>query len=187
LSFEAAYLEEARRIFERQKKQAERAMAQLSDQELFRQIDPESNSVAVIAKHIAGNMRSRWTDFLTSDGEKPWRDRDSEFIMDAGATRTQVMEWWEAGWKCLFDALDSLRPADLARAVTIRGEAHTLLQAINRQVDHYAHHVGQIVFLAKHLKGRDWKTLSIPRGQSARVVPYLRPKNFGRRGSSSRR
>lgn len=162
----AAYLDEARRSLRGQKRLAECAMAQVSDEELFRLIDSEANSVALIVKHMAGNMRSRWTDFLTSDGEKPDRNRDSEFEMDSETTRSDVMAWWESGWKCVFDALEGLGGDELSRTVTIRGEPHTVLQAINRQVAHYAYHVGQIVFLAKHLKGKEWKSLSIPRGQS---------------------
>ena len=165
----AAYLDEARRSFRGHKRLAEGAFAQLADEEMFAVIDPEANSVAQIVKHMAGNMRSRWTDFLTSDGEKPNRNRDTEFEMNAGTTRAQVMECWELGWKCVFDALESLRPEDLGRTVTIRNEPHSVVQAINRQIAHYAYHVGQIVFLAKHLKSSDWKSLSIPRGQSQQV------------------
>lgn len=162
----AAYLDEARRSFRGHKRLAEGAMTQLSDEQIFVAIDAEANSVAVIVKHMAGNMRSRFTDFLTSDGEKPDRHRDAEFEMNPGSSRDEVMSWWEAGWKCVFDAIESLAGEQLGRTVTIRGEAHTVLQAINRQVAHYAYHAGQIVFLAKHLKGSDWKSLSIPRGQS---------------------
>lgn len=162
----AAYLDEARRSLRGHKRLAEGAMAQLSDEQIFVVIDAEANSVALIVKHMAGNMRSRFTEFLTSDGEKPGRHRDAEFEMDPGSSRTEVMSWWEAGWRCVFDAIDSLAGDQLGRTVTIRGEPHTVLQAINRQVAHYAYHTGQIVFLAKHLKGSDWKSLSIPRGQS---------------------
>ncbi len=162
----AAYYDEARRSFRGHKRLAEGAFAQLSDDEFFRLIDPEANSVALIVKHMAGNMRSRFTDFLTTDGEKPDRNRDTEFEMTSGTTRTEVMQWWERGWQIVFGTLESLRPEDISRTVTIRGEPHTVLQAINRQVAHYAYHVGQIVFLAKHLKSSGWKSLSIPRGQS---------------------
>jgi hypothetical protein len=130
---------------------------------------------------MAGNMRSRWTDFLTSDGEKPNRNRDTEFEMNAGTTRAQVMEWWEQGWKWVFDALENLRPEDLGRTVTIRNEPHSVVQAINRQIAHYAYHVGQIVFLAKHLKSSDWKSLSIPRGQSQQVNAMAQEKRPSRR------
>jgi len=163
------FLEGAVKLFRYYKKLGEGAIAQLSDEELFRVIDPEANSVAQIVKHMAGNMRSRWTDFLTSDGEKPDRNRDTEFEMNSGTTRAQVMEWWETGWKCVFDAIDGLRPEDLGRTVTIRGEPHSVVQALNRQVAHYAYHVGQIVFLAKHLKSSAWRSLSIPRGMSQQV------------------
>ena len=162
----AAYLEEAGRCFRGYKRMGEGAMAQLSDDEFFRLIDPEANSVALIVKHMAGNMRSRWTDFLTSDGEKPDRNRDTEFEMNAGTTRAEVMAWWENGWKLVFDAVDPLKPEDMGRTVTIRGEPHTVVQAINRQIAHYSYHVGQIVLLAKHFKSTAWKSLSIPKGKS---------------------
>jgi hypothetical protein len=127
-------------------------------------------------RHIAGNMRSRWTDFLTSDGEKPDRNRDGEFEAVTQKGRAELMEEWEGGWKCLFDALAPLTADDLMRTVTIRGEAHTVLQAIQRQVAHYADHVGQMVFLAKHLKHASWKSLSIPRGESDEFRSLPRPK-----------
>ena len=141
-------------------------MAQLTDAEIFFAPDPESNSVAVLVKHMAGNMRSRFTGFLTSDGEKPDRHRDQEFEINAAMTRTEVMRAWEEGWARVFAAVEGLRSEDVMHTVTIRGEPHTVLQALNRQVAHYAYHVGQIVFLAKHLRGKDWKSLSIPRGKS---------------------
>jgi uncharacterized Ntn-hydrolase superfamily protein len=166
VSIGAHYLEDALLELRKQKRLAERAMQQLEDGDLFVQLDPEANSIAVLVKHMAGNMRSRWTDFLTTDGEKPDRDRDSEFVVEPGTTRGAVMSWWEDGWRRVFEAIEALGPDDLARTVPIRGEPHTVLQAINRQLTHYAQHVGQIVLLAKHLKGRDWQTLSIPRGQS---------------------
>lgn len=162
----AHYLEEAARQLRGHKRISEGAIAQLTDEELFRTIDPESNSVAIIVRHIAGNMRSRFTDFLTSDGEKPNRHRDTEFVLEATTTRADVMNWWEQGWKTVFDTLGSLRPEDVTRTVVIRDEPHTVLQAVNRAIAHYAQHIGQIVFLAKHLKSSDWKTLSIPRGKS---------------------
>ena len=143
-------------------------MAQCSDENLFVVIDAESNSIAIIVKHMAGNMRSRWMDFLTTDGEKPDRNRDMEFE-DAPKTRASVMELWERGWNYVFDALEPLTEADLGRTVTIRTEPHSVMQAINRQVAHYAHHIGQIVFLAKHLTAQatgKWDSLSVPRGQS---------------------
>src|SRR5579872_2192251 len=160
------YLEEARRQFRGHKRMAEAAMAQLRDQDFFVTLDPESNSVAILVKHLAGNMRSRFTDFLTSDGEKPNRFRDREFEMSPATTRAEVMNWWEEGWNCVLSAVESLQPADVMKTVTVRGEPHTVLQAINRQIAHYAQHTGQIVFLAKHLRSSKWKTLSIPRGKS---------------------
>ena len=149
------------------KTMAERAMAQVTDTELFATLDSESNSIAVIMKHLAGNMRSRWTDFLTSDGEKPDRNRDSEFEMATGQLRPALLEQWESGWKCLFETFEALSENDLSRTVRIRGQGHSVVQAINRQLTHYACHVGQIVFLAKHLRSKDWQSLSIPRGKSA--------------------
>lgn len=160
------YLETVILEFRSRKKLAERALDQLTEAEFFIIIDPESNSIAVIIKHIAGNMRSRWMDFLTSDGEKPDRFRDQEFIVDANTTRDQVMQWWEQGWQYLFTALEPLQPADVMRTVVIRQDPHTVVQAISRQLAHYSEHIGQILFLAKHLRGSDWKTPSIPRGQS---------------------
>jgi len=160
------YLEETRRQMRGNKRLAEGAIAQLDDDQLFATLDPESNSVAIIIKHLAGNMRSRFTDFLTSDGEKPDRFRDREFELNSATTRAEVMRWWEDGWAQMFAALDALKPEDVMRTVTIRGEPHTVLQAINRQLAHYASHLGQIVFLAKHLRSNQWKTLSIPRGRS---------------------
>jgi Protein of unknown function (DUF1572) len=160
------YIEEARRQFRGHKRMGEAAMAQLSDQDFFVTLDPESNSVAILVKHLAGNMRSRFTDFLTSDGEKPDRFRDREFELTADATRADVMKWWEVGWVCVLSAIEGLKPDDVMRTVTIRGEPHTVLQAVNRQIAHYAQHIGQMVFLCKHLRSSDWKTLSIPRGKS---------------------
>lgn len=151
--------------FWKYKGMAEQALAQLPDDEFFRMLDPESNSPALIVKHISGNMRSRWDRFLETDGEKN-RDRDSEFEIRPGDSRGAVMERWEAGWRILFAALAPLTEADLIRIVRIRGEPHTVLEAIHRQMTHYAYHVGQIVLLAKHMKGNAWKSLSIPRGKS---------------------
>jgi hypothetical protein len=148
------------------KRMAEGAMSQLTDEQFFAVLDPESNSVAILVKHLAGNMRSRFTDFLISDGEKPDRFRDTEFEIDAATTRADAMKLWEQGWECVFNTIESLKPEDVMRTVAIRGEAHTVLQAINRQIAHYAAHCGQIVFLAKHLRSSQWKTLTIPRGKS---------------------
>jgi hypothetical protein len=166
VDFTAHYLEEARRQMRGQKRMGEAAMAQLGDDEFFLTLDPESNSVAILVKHLAGNMRSRFTDFLMSDGEKPDRFRDREFEVSGTTTRTEVMRWWEEGWSCVLGAIETLKPEDVSRTVTIRGEPHTVLQAINRQIAHYAAHIGQIVFLAKHLRSSQWKTLTIPRGKS---------------------
>lgn len=162
----AHYLEEVRRQMLGYKRMGEGALAQLRESELFTALDAESNSVAVIVKHLAGNMRSRFVDFLTSDGEKPDRHRDREFELGAQTTRDDVMNWWEQGWGHVLAALDGLSPQDVIRTVYIRQEEHTVLQAINRQLAHYACHIGQIVFLAKHFRSTEWKTLSVPRGQS---------------------
>lgn len=162
----AHYLDEARRQMRGHKRMGEGAMAQLGDGEFFVTLDPEANSVAILVKHLAGNMRSRFTDFLTTDGEKPDRFRDTEFEVTSSTTRADVMAWWEEGWGRVFAAIDGLKAEDVMRTVTIRGEPHTVLRAINRQIAHYAQHVGQIVFLAKHLRSREWKTLSIARGKS---------------------
>jgi hypothetical protein len=162
----AAYLDEAFRSLRGHKRLAESAFAQLDDEQFFRILDPESNSVAIIVKHLAGNMRSRFTDFLSSDGDKPWRNRDQEFIIEPGASRAELMRRWEECWNLVFDTLNSLTPEDLLHTVTVRGQPHSVLQAVHRQVAHYAYHVGQIVFLAKHLRSSGWKSLSIPRGQS---------------------
>jgi hypothetical protein len=162
----AHYLEEARRQMRGHKRMGEAAMAQLRDDDFFVTLDPESNSVAILVKHLDGNMRSRFTDFLTSDGEKPDRFRDREFEITGTTTRAEVMRWWDEGWTCVMGAIEALKPEDVTRSVTIRNEPHTVLQAINRQIAHYAQHIGQIVFLSKHLRSTEWKTLSIPRGKS---------------------
>jgi len=160
------YLEDVRRQFHGQKKLAEKAMAQITDEQFFTALDSESNSIALIVKHIAGNLRSRWTDFYSSDGEKPDRHRDSEFEKAPEDTRESLLELWVAGWGRLFEVVDSMKPEDLSRTVTIRGEPHSVVKAVNRQLAHYAYHAGQIVFLAKHFAGGRWQSLSIPRGQS---------------------
>jgi uncharacterized damage-inducible protein DinB len=159
--------------FRKVKALADGAIAQLDDAQLHARIDPEANSVAMLMHHLAGNMRSRWTDFLTSDGEKPWRQRDAEFEPPPG-DRTALLATWDAGWTTLFAALDRLEDDDLARPVTIRGESQTALAAIARQLAHYAGHGHQIVLLAKHLRGADWRVLSIPRGQSQAYTARLR-------------
>jgi hypothetical protein len=160
------YLEEARRQFRGHKRMGEAAMAQLKDDDFLVTLDPESNSVAILVKHLSGNMRSRFTDFLTTDGEKPERFRDREFEITSSTSRADVMKWWEDGWAIVLNTIESLKPEDVMRTVTIRGESHSVLQALNRQIAHYAQHTGQIVFLAKHLRSSEWKTLSIPRGKS---------------------
>ena len=162
----AHYLEEARRQLRGHKRMGEGAMNQLRDEDFFFTLDPESNSIAILVKHLAGNMRSRFTDFLTSDGEKPDRFRDTEFELTPSTTRADVMNLWEQGWVTVFAALDPLQAQDVMRTVTIRSEPHTVLQAINRQIAHYAQHIGQIVLLAKHLRSNEWQTLSTPRGKS---------------------
>jgi uncharacterized damage-inducible protein DinB len=159
------YLEDVRDRFRSVKRLADAAIAQVDDEELFRQLGDESNSIAVIMKHLAGNLRSRWTDFLTTDGEKPDRNRESEFET-AGDDRAGLSARWEEGWSRLFESLDALTPADLLRVVHIRHQPHTVVGAISRALDHSAHHTGQIVLLAKHLAGGRWRSLSIPRGKS---------------------
>jgi hypothetical protein len=166
LKFTTSYIEDALAIFRQYKQLGERAMQQVSDQQLFASLDEESNSIAIIVKHIAGNMRSRWTDFLTTDGEKPGRNRDGEFV-DPPATREALMKEWQDGWSCVFSAIEPLTDADLSRTITIRGEAHSVMQAINRQLAHYPQHVGQIILLAKHYAGEKWQTLSVARNRSA--------------------
>ncbi len=164
----AAFLAESLAGFRTLKDQAERALAQADDRAFFASLDDGSNSLAVLVAHVAGNALSRWSDFLTSDGEKPGRDRDGEFDLVPGLSRAALMARWEAGWRTLFDAVTPLSPDDLARVVTIRGEPHTVLQALLRQTRHYAYHVGQIVQLAKHFRGADWQTLSLPRAPRRR-------------------
>lgn len=164
-------------VLRKQKALGERALTQLDDQQIFEIIDSEANSIAAILKHLHGNMRSRWSDFLTTDGEKPDRNRDSEFVVsDDERTRDQVMSWWNAGWAYVFHALESLKADDLLATVMIRGQKMTVTAAILRQVDHYAQHVGQIVLLAKHFKGSSWQTLSIPKGKSAEFEAEFRRK-----------
>jgi hypothetical protein len=162
--------------FRKLKRQGDRALAQVSSEDLFRTLDDESNSLAILMKHLAGNMRSRWANFLTADGEKPDRNRDSEFVIEEPDTAESVRQRWEAGWKLLLEGLQSLRPEDLDRSVLIRGESQTVPEAIFRQMSHYASHVGQMVFLAKHYAGERWQTLSVPRGQSEEFNAQMREK-----------
>ena len=170
------YLADALQTFRDYKKLAERAFAQISAEDFFKTLDEESNSIAVNMKHIAGNMLSRWTDFLTTDGEKPERDRDIEFVMLPGTSKDEMVAYWEKGWKCVFDAIEPLQSEDLLRTVMIRGQEHTVMQAINRQLAHYAYHVGQIVYLAKHFKSTEWQSLSVPRNKSAEFNAHLEQK-----------
>jgi hypothetical protein len=164
----AAYLADTRREFAKLKSLADRAAAQVPDARWFERLDPDGNSVAVLMKHLGGNLRSRWTDFLSSDGEKPDRNRDDEFEKPP-QTRAETLALWEEGWTCVFEALGALTDADLVRTVTIRGEPHSVLQAIHRQIAHYSYHVGQICLLAKHFAAQAgrWTALTIPRHQSA--------------------
>ena len=168
------------------KAQADKAISQTSDEHFFATLDPEANSIALIMKHMAGNMRSRWTDFLTTDGEKPDRDRDREFETSGADTRASVTALWEDGWSRLFSAITPLSPADLSKMVQVRREAHTVLEAINRQMTHYAAHIGQIVLLAKHYAGADWQTLSIPRGKSKEFDVSKTGAAYGIRDSSKK-
>jgi uncharacterized damage-inducible protein DinB len=160
----ALYLEDVADQFRSYKRLADRALEQVRDEDLLVTLDPESNSLAVLIQHMAGNLISRWTDFLTTDGEKPDRDRDSEFETTNGTTREALLARWEEGWRRLFDALAGLTEEDLTRTVTIRAEPHTVVRAINRQLAHQVYHTGQIVFLAKHLASDRWKNLSVPKG-----------------------
>jgi hypothetical protein len=181
---EQQFLQDAVLQLRKLKAQADKALAQTTDEAFFATLDPEANSIALIMKHVAGNMRSRWTDFLTTDGEKPDRDRDREFETAAADTRASITAQWEDGWNRAFAAITSLSPADLAKTVRVRAEAHSVLEAINRQVSHYAAHVGQIVLLAKHYAGSNWQTLSIPRGKSKEFDVSKSGGSYGVRGSS---
>src|SRR5262245_17711288 len=167
------YLADSLSTFRAYKKLAEKAIVQVKDEELFVQIDEESNSIAVVMKHISGNMISRWTDFLTSDGEKPDRNRDMEFVINPQTSRQDLMAYWERGWQCVFTAVEPLTVEDFTKKVLIRGAPHTIIQAINRQLTHYAYHIGQIVFLSKHFCSAEWMSLSIPRNRSAEFNAFL--------------
>jgi hypothetical protein len=170
------YLEDSIKSLRAYKKLSEKALDQLNENEFFITLDEEANSVAVIMKHMAGNMLSRWTDFLTTDGEKPDRNRDMEFVIEPKTGKEDVLAYWEKGWWQVFDALEPLGPDDLEKKVLIRGEEHTVIQAINRQLMHYAYHIGQIAFVAKHFRSSEWKSLSIPRNRSAEFNAYLAEK-----------
>ena len=178
--FSTSYLKDSVVIFHNCKTLAERAMEQVTDEQLGTALDSEMNSIALIVKHMAGNMRSRWVDFLTSDGEKPDRKRDTEFE-EPPRTRAELMKLWQNGWDCVFNAITPLSDADLDRTITIRGEAHSVMQAINRQIAHYSYHCGQIVFLAKHLQANQWKSLSVPRGKSEEVNQKFAEKQRSQR------
>jgi len=169
------FLDETIESFRSYKKLAEKSFAQVSDEEFFKVIDAEANSMAAITKHIGGNLRSRWTNFLTSDGEKPDRNRDSEFVADDD-TRESLMPFWENGWNRLFETLQSLTIEDLEKIVQIRGEDFTVVKAINRAAMHTASHIGQITFLAKHFRSSEWKTLSVPKNKSAEFNDWLKKK-----------
>ena len=171
---DAIYLDSALHRLRGAKALGDKALAQLSSDDLVWSPGPESNSIAVIVQHLHGNMMSRWTNFLTSDGDKPWRDRDGEFVEPGAIDRDALLRKWDEGWACLFAALESLTPADLDRDVIIRGEKLTALDAINRQLAHVPYHVGQIVYLARMRKGAAWQTLSIARGESKNYTPSKR-------------
>ena len=170
------YLEDSIASLSAYKKLADKALDQLNEDEFFITLDKEANSIAVIMKHMAGNMLSRWTDFLTTDGEKPNRNRDLEFVIEPKTGKEDVLAYWEKGWQRVFAALEPLTADDLGKKVVIRDEEHTVIQAINRQLMHYANHIGQIVFLAKHFRSSEWKSLSIPRNRSAEFNAYLAEK-----------
>lgn len=178
------FLDDSVRQLRKLKSQADKALAQTKDEHLFFTLDDGSNSIAIIMKHVTGNMRSRWTDFLTTDGEKPDRDRDAEFEISSADDRARLLAAWEDGWARLFAAIGALRPGDLEKTITIRGEAHTVLEAINRQMSHYAAHIGQIVLLAKHFAGARWQTLSIPRGKSREFEVAKNGAPYGIKGTS---
>ena len=166
----SAHLDDIRRTYRNYKALADRAIAQIADADLHTLLDPDSNSIALVMKHVAGNLRSRFTDFLTTDGEKPTRNRDDEFEMPEQASREQLLEWWETSWAVVFHELDALTPPELERTVYIRKEAFFVVEALNRSVTHTAYHVGQIVFLAKHFAGAKWTSLSIPKHKSGEHV-----------------
>jgi uncharacterized damage-inducible protein DinB len=169
MSIEEAFLESSIRKFKAQKLQGEKTFAQLEDKDFFFKASEESNSIAVIVHHIAGNMLSRWTNFLTEDGEKPWRERDKEFE-DVFETREQVMDAWNKGWQCVLNTMENLTVEDVTKTILIRREPMTVVDAVIRQIDHYGHHTGQIVFIGKMIKDSNWQTLSIPKGRSSEYL-----------------
>jgi hypothetical protein len=180
LEFTTSYLEDSILLFRYYKKLAERAIAQATEPQLYELLDEDANSIAIVIQHMAGNMKSRWTNFLTDDGEKPWRNRDSEFEQPP-STREALLQLWEEGWGCVFQALESLTDADLGRVVPIRGEAHSVMQAINRQITHYAYHCGQIVLLAKHFQHPEWTSLTVPKGKSEEFNAKVRAREASQR------
>jgi hypothetical protein len=179
------YLEDAIASLRAYKKLADKALDQLKEEEFFTTLDEEANSIAVIMKHMAGNMFSRWTNFLTTDGEKPDRNRDMEFVIEQRTGKDDVLAYWNKGWQLVFDALEPLRAEDLEKKVMIRGEEHTVVQAINRQLMHYANHIGQIIFLAKHFRSSEWQSLSIPRNRSAEFNADLAQKLVDRQDAGN--
>lgn len=185
LPFIRNYHADALASFRNYKTLAERAIEQVSDEEFFATIDEEANSIAVIVKHIAGNLRSRWTDLLTSDGEKINRHRDTEFEL-INDTRVSLMKFWDDGWRTLLEAIEPLTPEDFSKTITIRGEPHTVVEAINRQLTHYSYHIGQIVLLAKHFRSAEWKTLSVPKNRSAEFNQFVADREKdGKKGLES--
>jgi len=177
------YIQLTIREFRRLKVLADGALAQITPEQFFAAPSEVDNSIAVIVKHVGGNLVSRWTDFLTSDGEKPGRNRDAEFEIMAGDSQEVLRQQWELGWKALFTALEPLTDAELERTVKIRGESLTVMQAINRQLTHYAYHIGQIVYVAKHYAGASWRSLSIPKGRSGEF--NASPAKYINRGRGS--
>jgi Protein of unknown function (DUF1572) len=180
LEFTTSYLEDSILLFRYYKKLAERAISQATDSQLYELLDDDANCIAIVMQHMAGNMKSRWTNFLTEDGEKPWRNRDNEFEQPP-ATREALLQLWEDGWDCVFQALESLTDADLDRTVPIRGEPHSVMQAINRQIAHYGYHCGQIVLLAKHFQHNQWTSLTVPKGKSAEFNAKVRDREASQR------
>jgi hypothetical protein len=180
LQFTTSYIEDSLHLLRYYKKLAEGALAQATEPQLYQLLDEDANSIAIVMQHMVGNMKSRWTNFLLEDGEKPWRNRDSEFEQPP-ATRQALLQLWEEGWDCVFRTLETLTDSDLSRTVPIRGEAHSVMQAINRQIAHYAYHCGQIVLLAKHFQQAQWKSLTVPKGESAEFNAKVRAREASQR------
>lgn len=180
LEFTTSYIEDSIHLLRYYKQLAERAIAQATDSQLVQQLDQDSNSIAILMQHMAGNMKSRWTNFLSEDGEKPWRNRDSEFEQPP-ATRDALLQMWEEGWGCFFHALEPLTEADMSRTVHIRNEPHSVMQAINRQIAHYSYHCGQIILLAKHFQHATWASLTVPKGKSEEFNAKVRAHQASQR------